>query len=393
MSRYATRRYSRRRSAAPGLVLLVRVLQALLGLFFLFSSLTKGIDPMGTGLKIAEYFGLAGIALSPPAADFLAVGLSVFEGLLGAFLLLGVGRRWSPVLALVFMVPMTLLTLYLFVANPVADCGCFGDAVKISNGATFGKNILLLLLLFPVVRLRRSLYRLGPARTQRIAGATAALLLFSFNIYPLNYLPIIDFRPYREGTPISQFVDRPADDGMRYIYVRDGKERAFTTEELSMADSSWTYVRHEEVLPSAAQPKASEADFILLDRDGNEAGHDLAAPDARALLFVVSDLSRVTADELELGLELQRRLASPVTLVMTEDFDRLAQHPERERIERFDRVLFMDLKMAQTLIRSNPGLVVISRGVLLRKLSCLDLRAKVRDPGFLAHIFDTSTSK
>ena len=381
-------RYSDHRPAtSPGLTLIVRLVQVLVGLFFIFSGCTKGIDPMGTGLKIMEYLGLAGQSIDLSLATYLAVGLNVLEALLGTFLLLGIGRRWTPITTLILMVPMTCLTLYIYIANPVADCGCFGDALKISNGATFWKNVALLLLLILLVRHRDALYPLGSQRKQTVTGAALALVLIVFNIYPLLYLPTIDFRPYKVGTPISHFYDRPADDGMRYIYERGGEERALTTEELETVDSTWTYVRYEELAAKPAHERESKADLILLDAQGEEVGHRLAASDAQALLYITYDIDRLSEEQLHLGLELQQRTHHPVTLVVTSPLDRLESHPRIDLIRRYGRVLFMDLKMAQTLIRSNPGLVVIHDGVLSDKLSYVSLRFAVQDRHFIAHLF------
>ena len=381
-------RYSDHRPAtSPGLTLIVRLVQVLVGLFFIFSGCTKGIDPMGTGLKIMEYLGLAGQSIDLSFATYLAVGLNVLEALLGTLLLLGIGRRWVSIATLVLMVPMTCLTLYIYIANPVADCGCFGDALKISNGATFWKNVVLLLLLTLLVRHRDALYALRSLRAQVITGATMALVLLSFNIYPLLYLPTIDFRPYKVGTPISHFYDRPADDGMRYIYERGGEERALTTDELATIDSTWTYVRYEEIAAKPAHERESVADLTLLDAQGEEVGHHLAATDAQALLYITYDIDRMSEEQLRLGLELQERAHHPVTLVITTPIDRLESHPRIDLIRRYGRVLFMDLKMAQTLIRSNPGLVVIHDGVLSDKLSYVSLRFAVQDRHFLAHLF------
>lgn len=381
-------RYSDHRPAtSPGLTLLVRLVQVLVGLFFIFSGCTKGIDPMGTGLKIMEYLGLAGQSIDLLLATYLAVGLNVLEALLGTFLLLGIGRRWTPIATLILMVPMTCLTLYIYIANPVADCGCFGDALKISNGATFWKNVVLLLLLILLVRHRDALYALRSQRAQVITGAALALVLIVFNIYPLLYLPTIDFRPYKVGTPISHFYDLPADDGMRYIYERGGEERALTTEELATVDSTWTYVRYEELAAKTAHERESEADLILLDAQGEEVGHRFAATDAQALLYITYDIDRLSEEQLRLGLELQQRAHHPVTLVVTSPLDRLENHPRIDLIRRYGRVLFMDLKMAQTLIRSNPGLVVIHDGVLSDKLSYVSLRFAVQDRHFLSHLF------
>ena len=381
-------RYSDHRpTTSPGLTLIVRLVQVLLGLFFIFSGCTKGIDPMGTGLKIMEYLGLWGMTVDLSLATYLAVGLNVLEALLGTFLLLGIGRRWTPITTLILMVPMTCLTLYIYIANPVADCGCFGDALKISNGATFWKNVVLLLLLILLVRHRDALYPLGSQRKQTVTGAALALVLIVFNIYPLLYLPTIDFRPYKVGTPISHFYDRPADDGMRYIYERGVEERALTTDELATVDSTWTYVRYEEIAATPAHKRESEADLILLDSRGEEVGHQLAETDAQALLYITYDIVRLSEEQLRLGLELQQRAHHPVTLVVTSPLDRLESHPRIDLIRRYGTVLFMDLKMAQTLIRSNPGLVVIHDGVLSDKLSYVSLRFAVQDRHFIAHLF------
>lgn len=381
-------RYSDHRPAtSPGLTLIVRLVQVLVGLFFIFSGCTKGIDPMGTGLKIMEYLGLWGMSVDLSLATYLAVGLNVLEALLGTFLLLGIGRRWTPIATLILMVPMTCLTLYIYIANPVADCGCFGDALKISNGATFWKNVVLLLLLILLVHHRDALYALRSQSAQVITGAALALVLIVFNIYPLLYLPTIDFRPYKVGTPISHFYDLPADDGMRYIYERGGEERALTTDELATVDSTWTYVRYEELAAKPAHKRESEADLILLDSRGEEVGHQLAETDVQALLYITYDIDRLSEEQLRLGLELQQRAHHPVTLVVTSPLDRLENHPRIDLIRRYGRVLFMDLKMAQTLIRSNPGLVVIHDGVLSDKLSYVSLRFAVQDRHFIAHLF------
>ena len=116
-------------------------------------------------------------------------------------------------------------------------------------------------------------------------------------------------------------------------------------------------------------------------------GHRFAATDAQALLYITYDIDRLSEEQLRLGLELQQRAHHPVTLVVTSPLDRLESHPRIDLIRRYGRVLFMDLKMAQTLIRSNPGLVVIHDGVLSDKLSCVSLRFAVQDRHFIAHLF------
>lgn len=369
-------------------MLLTRLAQVIVGMVFLFSGLAKGLDPMGTGLKITEYIGLVGLSIDLSTATILAVVLNVTEALIGISLLLGIWRGGVPIAALVLIVPFTLLTLYLWIANPIADCGCFGDALKLSNAATFWKNVLLLALLLLLLRQRQSMYGIPKGKTEVLTALVAVVVLLSFNLYPLLYLPAIDFRPYKVGTPLSRFVAPEGDDGLRYIYSRDGEERAFTAEELSQVDSTWTYLRYEEI--PVEQGTAPAADFILLDEAGNEVGHRLAAPDGRALLFLTYDLETMTEEELQLGLDLQRLTKYPVTLVIPNPLDEVDEHPLAELIRQYREVRFMDLKMIQTIIRSNPGLVVIDRGVLVNKLSYTSLRYQVRDAHFRKYIFSQS---
>ncbi|MDD7438098.1 MAG: DoxX family protein, partial [Bacteroidales bacterium] len=119
--------------------------QLIVGITFIFSGLMKGIDPMGTAIKIEEYVAITGLHL--PFWIYLgaSVTLNVSEALLGVLLLMGWRRRITRWAAIILMCGMTLLTLYIYIFDPVADCGCFGDALVISNAATFWKNVVLLL--------------------------------------------------------------------------------------------------------------------------------------------------------------------------------------------------------------------------------------------------------
>lgn len=126
---------------APKVVILW---QLLLGAVLIFSGITKSIDPLGTAIKVGEYAVSFGIPLSNSLALTLAVLLNITEATLGIMLLTGMLPRVASRAALWLMVPLTLLTLYIYIFNPVADCGCFGDAIKLSNASTFWKNIILL---------------------------------------------------------------------------------------------------------------------------------------------------------------------------------------------------------------------------------------------------------
>ncbi len=133
---------------------LVNTCRALLALTFIFSGFVKAIDPLGTQYKIGDYLEAVGLAGSLPdwVQLLVSIGLSGMEFTLGVLLLLAIQRRVVSKMTTVFMVLMTAVTLWLAIGEPIQDCGCFGDAIRLTNMQTFGKNVVLLLAALVVVR-------------------------------------------------------------------------------------------------------------------------------------------------------------------------------------------------------------------------------------------------
>lgn len=181
-----------------------------LGIVFTFSGFVKAVDPLGTAYKFTDYFveafsmpGLAGLSLG------LSIILNAIEFLVGICLLLNVKPRLSSIGALIFMIVFTPLTLYIAIYSPVEDCGCFGDALKLSNWATFYKNLIFLsLAVFLFIKTK------GECKTYRgkidwiLAGAFLTIITI-FQLYSLSRLPVIDFRPYSVGTYIPEKMVMP----------------------------------------------------------------------------------------------------------------------------------------------------------------------------------------
>lgn len=376
---------SREMSESKALRVLVVLSQILLGMLFIFSGLMKGIDPMGTAIKIEEYTANFGLSIGMPLATGLAVSLNVFEALLGVLLLFGVKPGLSSLLTLVLMVPMTLLTLYIYIFNPVSDCGCFGDALKISNGATFAKNVVILALTLLLYRRPYMMWSALGRRADLPVAITTGLLLLYFNIYPLVFLPVVDFRPYKVGADLHELTTGGAEEGeydYRFVYAKGGEERVFTMDELSTIDDTWSYVRDEtvELKPPVEAPGA---DFVVIDSDGMPQTKLLARPEKNALLFVVSDLNAVTTSDMEMGAELQERTGMPVTLVSGNSFDEVHGKKHARKSAPFSNFYFLDRTTAKTVIRANPGLLVIGEGKIARKSSMAQLRRLMKDEDFV----------
>lgn len=361
------------------------IAQIIVGCTFIFSGLMKGIDPMGTAIKISEYGAVFGVPVSDGMATLLAVGLNVLEGVLGISLVLGVTPRLTSWLALVLISGMTLLTLYIAINNPVKDCGCFGDAIKISNTATFIKNLILLPLTI-LLWIKRSRW----ARTldegwDLTLIVVSTLLLINFNLYPLRHLPVIDFRPYKVGSDLKELVLTGGSEGEYeyfFVYEKDGKERTFSMSELEEIDDTWTFVRDEtKVIKEPVLPAGS--DFVLLREDGSNAMEQIADDKGQALLLITPDFDKIPRKYLERVLDFQEKSKEKIYLVISNAHNLWDEERNKPYEHAFREVLFLDHTTAKTVIRTNPGLVVVDEGKIVRKLSGNDFRKEMKRDAFI----------
>lgn len=347
---------------------LVWTSQAFVGLLFLFSATVKGVDILGTTLKINEYMTSFGLPIAEGWAKVLAYLLVDFEFFLGLTLFSGVWRRVTSSLPVLFMLPLTLLTLYVAIANPVKDCGCFGDAITISNSATFWKNIFLLILSVIVFSSPGKMYRLLPSRLSGVV-LLIGLLMSYFGFLGMRSVPIIDFRPFKVGSDLTELT-RGGDGGeydFRFIYEKEGREKAFTLDELADVDSTWTFVRDETVeLTPPADPRG--ADFVLLDREGRPVTEEYTRQGSNAFLFFNTDLSRLREEEVKDVVGAIHGIGEKVTLVMSDSFEAIEGGDYGDVTVPFDEILYLDKSTSLTVVRSNPSaMVVIGDGKIARK--------------------------
>lgn len=191
----------------------------LLAAMFIFSGFVKAVDPLGFFYKLGDYAQAFGMADWMPSflLMFLAIALSAIEFVVGAYLLFGIRRRIATYSALLLMVCMTPLTLYLAIANPVHDCGCFGDAWVLTNWQTFGKNVILLLMTILVFWRRRLIIPFFSRKSAWLVSMFTIIYVLFLSFYCLKNLPILDFRPYKVGTNILQAMEIPEDGTMPTI--------------------------------------------------------------------------------------------------------------------------------------------------------------------------------
>jgi uncharacterized membrane protein YphA (DoxX/SURF4 family) len=181
----------------------------LLGIVFIFSGFVKAVDPMGGSIKITDYLVSFGLAKLQPFAVLLSFNLSALEFALGVCILLGIYRRYTSLLILVFMAFMTPLTLYLALFNPVSDCGCFGDALILTNWQTFYKNLILSSAAVVVFIYSQRLLRCYTYKAYWFVALFAYLCAIGFAYFNYYHLPVIDFRPYKVGANIPALMQIP----------------------------------------------------------------------------------------------------------------------------------------------------------------------------------------
>ena len=202
----------------------VYVLRLLVGAVFVLSGLAKAIDPWGTVYKFVDYVAILHLESLSPLVTFGAFALPVAETLLGVFILFGLYRRFAPILLTALMAVMTVLTFYLAVTDRIADCGCFGDVLVLSNWATFMKNVVLMAAVVFLLKYNRRAKNVYGVGVQWVVWALTMMLALSIEYYGYVYQPLVDFRPFKVGTMLYEGPSEggdDADDKFVFIYSKD----------------------------------------------------------------------------------------------------------------------------------------------------------------------------
>jgi hypothetical protein len=227
----------------------------ILGLTFVFSGVVKGIDPLGSAYKFADYFAAFGMGAFDSLALPLAFILSAAEILIGILLLMNILNRVGVWGAFAFMAVFTPLTLYLAIYNPVTDCGCFGDAIILTNWETFFKNIPLFIISGWLLYYRGKLSSQFPVAHQWLIASILAVASFVPSVHGYLNLPLMDFRPYSIGTNIIDAMSIPENaptDQYKttLVYEKDGVAKEFSQDNFPWQDTTWKFVDSKSVLVS-----------------------------------------------------------------------------------------------------------------------------------------------
>ena len=345
------------------------------GLVFLFSSFVKGVDPMGTSFKIQEYMtawsiGSLTFEWALPLASLLSVVLICAEFLVGVMLIFNAYRRLSAWLLALMMLFFTVTTLIDALTNKVTDCGCFGDAVKLTNWQTFWKNVALDIPTVWIV-LTRNLRRKRRFERDGVVFIAAALLMVIFCVYNIKHEPVIDFRPWKVGNRMIE--EREAMNHMVLRNVESGEERT-----VDYRNGDWASVPEEykdfavwEIVSSTSdEPFEIKAPgFSMLDLGGEDHAAELLPAEEGLLIATVHHLDKLSERGVE---EIRRAMAvaeeSGVNIVLLTSAlpEEVQAWLAETGISGLD-YLFADATAIETMMRGNPGFMFVKDAVVVDK--------------------------
>lgn len=351
--------------------------RTLLGLVFIFSGAVKAIDPLGTVYKIEDYLKAFGGFFTEllPMAEVAAWSLIIVELLLGVCMVLNVRTQWTSWVALLFYLVMTPLTLYIALTNPVSDCGCFGDAVVLTNWQTFGKNVVLIVLAIILVACRKYVRQLWSNWMEMVWAACTIVAAVAFMAWTRNHLPIKDFRPYQVGNHLPTLMEYPEDAepdvyAYSFVYEKDGVEQTFTLENYPKGDSTWTFVRSDSrLIKKGYEPPIH--DFEIINAEGEDLTWDILESEEPVILVVMYDLKKADKKQMAKVETLASNLSTFASLPNfyiltgsgTEDIINFClEFPALS-----DCICTCDPVTLKTIVRANPGVVVVQNGTVIDK--------------------------
>ena len=301
----------------------------------------------------------------------MSVLLAVLEFAVGMHLLLGIKRRFTTRLALLIMLVMTPLTLYLALTNPISDCGCFGDALVLTNWQTFGKNVVLLTCAIVLMITPWAMVRFLTKKMEWTLSNYCIVFALALAGYCLATLPIIDFRPYKIGNNIREGMEipegaKPTIFDTRFIMEKDGVKQTFTVD--NYPDSTWTFVSAETVVVEKGYEPPIH-DFVM---ESLETGEDITDEvlDDPGYTFLLITHRTEEADEGNIDLinelyEYCQENGYKFYALSSSSAEAIELWRDRTGAE-YPFCIMDDITL-KTMVRSNPGLMLIKGGVILNK--------------------------
>jgi uncharacterized membrane protein YphA (DoxX/SURF4 family) len=354
--------------------LLTQIARYFVGILFIFSGLIKLNDPVGTQIKLEEYFdvfatdipAMAGLFNGLiPLALYLSVFLCVAEVILGVAVLIKYKMRTTLWILLLLIVFFTFLTFYSAFFNRVTDCGCFGDAIKLTPWTSFTKDVILLVLTVFLLSQKDHLETRAPSRAGNVVMGASLLASVLVAVYAIVYMPPVDFLPYKPGANLPGLMQPSAKLEYAYKMEKDGK-----VVELTQYPTDTTYVFKEMILLNPeAQPKVT--DYAVWNSEGDYTQETFTGS---KLMIIIQNIEKTNTKGVEKINTLVRSLKeSNIEPIVLTAADEAAFEAFRHENQLAMPYYFVDATVLKSMSRTNPGVILIQNGTILGKWASASL--------------------
>jgi uncharacterized membrane protein YphA (DoxX/SURF4 family) len=354
-------------------------LRIVVGVLFIFSGLVKANDPLGLTYKMDEIFDIWHMSFMAPYTLYFSIAMIAFEIIAGVALLIGYAFRLLSFLLLLLNLFYTFLTAYALFSGNIKECGCFGDCFKISNEATFGKDVVLLIMSVILFAYRS---RVVPLFSKYVTTALMILtVFFSFFIqwYMLEHLPFYDCLAYKPGNNLFEKM-QPAPDATpdvyetTFIYEKDGVKKEFNSTNYPWQDSTWKFVdKKDKLIKAGTGQPAIPHDFAILDSDQKDHTEEILKTKGYQCFFFLRRTEDARTDNMETlrGLIAQAKQAHiPFYFLCSTDYESGKVFASKWGLDIPPYI--MDVTISKTVMRSNPGLMLLKDGTVVHKWSYRD---------------------
>jgi uncharacterized membrane protein YphA (DoxX/SURF4 family) len=343
---------------------------------FLFSGIVKAVDPLGTAYKFGDYLIALNLSFLLDYALFFAFLMIAAEFVIGWLLLFNVKTRINAWFVLAFMLLFTPVTLWLAVTNAVDDCGCFGDFLKMTNWETFYKNVVILLFVLILFFTRKSFKNNAHALRQFLLGTTGVLLVTLIMADAYRNLPRFDFRPFHKGANIANDmlpVPEIAEVLLVYKNSETGQEMKFLTQDLPYQDTVlWPLIKDNFLRQEKGEVfqefQEAKTDFPIMGPDGSDAAAQVIREEDFTFLIIIYDLDKVTPKKYHKLIALYQQALNrniPVKAITGASYE--DANAFLEEMETPMPHYSSDITKLKTVVRSNPGLLLIRNGYVIDK--------------------------
>lgn len=335
------------------------------GGLFIFSGLIKLNDPIGTEIKMEEYFEVFAVDFGSffhyfiPWSMEIGMIMIVLELALGAAILINYRMNITTWVLLLLMVFFTFLTFYSAYFNKVTDCGCFGDAIKLTPWESFTKDVILMVFVLHLWWHRKRFVPTLRTREGHAVVGGVVLLSIILGVYAIRHLPFIDFRAYKIGNNIPQQMQPPEQPIVEYVFTKDGNE--VRSEKFLSADEGYKYVSFKVLNEDKIKPKIT--DYAVASPEGEDVTQGTFQ--GNVLLFTMYDVKKASTKNIADIRELMRSLDGKVHMMILTSSAGADMDAFRHENQLPVPYYYADATVLKTIIRSNPGISLWRNGTVL----------------------------